>query len=94
LRFILALNPGDRFLKSPGHIRAVLGFGALQLLRQGSDKRKPWHVFVVLQTIGLAFGRGDTAEDSVQIGPGDLVKPYKTILPAPFLPQIRQEGIN
>ena len=41
---------------------------------------------MVLQTIGLAFGSRDTAEDSIQIGPRDLIEAYKTIFPALFLP--------
>jgi hypothetical protein len=36
-----------------------------------------------LQTIGLAFGRGDPAEDDVQVGLGNLVEPHKAIFPAP-----------
>jgi hypothetical protein len=94
LRLTLALDPGNRFLKRPGHIRTVLSHCALQLLRQRGNKRKPWHVFVVLQTIGLAFGRRDTAEDNVQVRSGNLVEPQKAIFPASFLPQVRQECIN
>src|SRR5262245_41029093 len=84
LRLTLVLNSGDRFLKSPGHIRTVLSFGALQLLRQWGDKRKPWHEFMVLQTIGPTFGRRNTAKDGVQIRPRHLVKPHEAIFPAPF----------